>query len=301
MRSVFLFGAAVLAACITTSSASNPWNNPPKGRIAGLEHRTFRSASMNIDVGYNICLPPAGKGQQGRRLPVIYYLHGYDGNESSYLEYVQLWRESLSRQAPTILVLVNGGATSFFADAPDGSVMGETVVVKELVPHIDQSFPTLTNAAGRSLHGYSMGGFGALKLAFKYPGTFGSVVAYGATLSSAAEMQRHAGKIYARMFGRDPARFAESDPLTLLQRNADRLRGHTAIEIIVGAKDDFVNPNQRLHEALNAARIEHVYKELRGVGHKKDPLYEAAAAEGFAFSARAVARTEPKRVKTKAK
>src|SRR6185503_16370515 len=130
----------VVLLCSATGWSKTSWNNPPKGRISGLEHRTFHSASMKVDVGYNICLPPdyaAGK----KRYPVVYYLHGYTGNESSYLDYAKYWRQSLSKTGPTILVFANGGETSFFCDAPDGSIMGETVV-KELIAHIDQTFRT---------------------------------------------------------------------------------------------------------------------------------------------------------------
>ena len=60
---------------------------------------------------------------------------------------------------------------------------------------LDEKFRTMTNAAGRSLHGYSMGGFGALKLAFKHPELVRSVVAYGATLSVATEFYKHLGRV----------------------------------------------------------------------------------------------------------
>src|SRR5262245_16374427 len=122
------FIAAMIGTSLTaiTACAENSWNNPPKQRVAGLEHRTFRSPSMKVEVGYNICLPPEYRDEK-KRFPVIYYLHGYKGNESSYLEYTDYWRESLARQ-PTILVLVNGGETSFFCDSIDGTIRGETVV-----------------------------------------------------------------------------------------------------------------------------------------------------------------------------
>jgi enterochelin esterase-like enzyme len=157
--------------------------------------------------------------------------------------------------------------------------------MKELIPHIDQKFRTVTNAAGRSLHGYSMGGFGALKLAFKYPDRFGSVVAYGATLSEATEFKKHLDKVYARMFGNDPKRFTENDPLVLAERNAEKIRGHVAISLVVGSKDDFLERNRALHEKLQQSKIPHSYEEVRGAGHKKDDLYEPAALRAFEFSA----------------
>src|SRR6185436_11940683 len=111
----------------------------------------FRSAALRTDVGYNICLPAEYKTQSKQRFPVIYYLHGYEGNESSYLEYANHWRDACRRFGPSILVFVNGGEASFFCDSPDGSVPGESLVVKELIPHIDAKFRTIARPGGRSL------------------------------------------------------------------------------------------------------------------------------------------------------
>jgi endo-1,4-beta-xylanase len=265
--------------------AKTSWNNPPKGGGAYIQHGTFHSAMLKTDVGYNICLPPQYETEKQQRFPVIYYLHGYEGNESSFLDYAKYWRDAVKKFGPAILVFVNGGETSFFCDSPDGSVPGETLLVKELIPHIDQKFRTLAEAKGRSLHGYSMGGFGALKLAFKYPELFGSTVAYGATLSDAAEFKKHLGKVYSQMFGNDPKRFTESDPFVLAERNAEKIRGHVAISVIVGTKDDFLERNRALHEKLQQLKIQHNYDEVRGAGHKKDDLYEPAALRAFQFSA----------------
>src|SRR5262245_13869846 len=96
IRGVVIIGVLLSAA---TAWSKTSWDNPPKERIAGLEHRTFRSASMKVDVGYNICLPP-DYASGTKRYPVVYYLHGYTGNESSYLDYAKYWRQSLSKSAP---------------------------------------------------------------------------------------------------------------------------------------------------------------------------------------------------------
>jgi endo-1,4-beta-xylanase len=268
------------------ATAKDSWDNPPKRAQPDIRHETFHGAALKTDVGYNICLPAQYAARPEQRFPVIYYLHGYEGNESSYLEYANHWREAVKRFGPVILVFVNGGKTSFFCDAPNGSVPGETLLVKELIPHIERKFRTVANSSGRSLHGYSMGGFGALKLAFKYPELFGSVVAYGATLSDAADFKKHLGKVYAQMFGSDAQLFADNDPFALAERNAAKIRGHVAISIIVGTKDDFLERNRALHNKLEQFKIQHSYEEVRGAGHKKDDLYEPAALRGFEFSAK---------------
>jgi len=285
MRKLTFLGSVIGGLLTTiTARAEGSWNNPPKQQVAGLDHRTFRSASMKADVGYNICLPPEYRDEK-KRFPVIYYLHGYKGNESSYLEYASFWRQSLSRSGPTILVFANGGETSFFCDSPDGLVMGETVV-KELISHIDQTCRTMAQRPARSLHGYSMGGFGALKLAFKYPDLFGSVVAYGATLGSAQEMEKHLGKVYAKMFGGDKARFEANNPLALAEQNAERIRRSTRVLLTIGTKDEFLPANRQLHRRLTTLGVDVAFEEIRGARHKKEAIYESAALPGFAFTAK---------------
>jgi enterochelin esterase-like enzyme len=273
-----------LALTTATVTAKESWNNPPRRADAAVQHGTFQSRALKTEVGFNICLPPEYKANNTQRFPVIYYLHGYEGNESSYLEYAKYWREALKQCGPVILVFANGGESSFFTDAPDGSIPGETLVVKELIPSIDQKYRTLTNAAGRSLHGYSMGGFGALKLAFKYPETFGSVVAYGATLSEGPEFKKHLGKVFTKMFGNDPKGFAESDPFTLLDRNVEKIRASVAVKIIIGTKDEFLPRNRALKHKLGQLKVPITFEEVAGAKHDKDDLYEPKALSAFQFS-----------------
>lgn len=277
--------AFALLLCAVTAIGKEKWNNPPKQKVAGLEHHTFRSGTLRAEVGFNVCLPPEYAREPQRRFPVVFYLHGYDGHESSYLDYAKHWRAAITQNGPCLLVFVNGGGTSFFSDAPNGSLSAETMVVKELVPLVDAKFRTIGGRQARSLHGYSMGGFGALKLAFKHPEVFGSAVAYGATLSDAADFQRHLGKVFTQMFA-SRERFEGNNPLALAVTGPERIRD-VRVQLIIGTKDEFLNANRELHKRLDAAKITNEFIELPGVKHDKDPLYEKAAARAFAFSAKA--------------
>jgi enterochelin esterase-like enzyme len=286
MRSLIpIIALAVCFVSFAQAASGTHWNNPPKERVAGMEHRSFQSSAVKAGVGYNICLPPQYFQKKDQRFPVIYYLHGYEGNESSYLDYANYWREAASKFQAAILIFVNGGETSFFCDSADGSIRAETLLVKELIPHIDQQFRTLTNASGRALHGYSMGGFGALKLAFQYPETFGTVVAYGSTLGDAAAFKKHLGKVYAQVFGNDAKHFANNDPFVLAEQNAGKIRDRIAISLVVGTKDEFLERHRALHAKLQQLKIPHGYEEIRGGGHKKEDLYRPAALRAFQFTA----------------
>src|SRR5215212_10282839 len=76
---------------------------------------------------------------------------------------------------PALAVLPNGGPAGFYCDWPDGRWPIATVIIDELIPHVDATYRTVRERAGRCIEGQSMGGFGAARLGFKHPGLFGAV------------------------------------------------------------------------------------------------------------------------------
>src|SRR5204863_8096931 len=87
--------------------------------------------------------------------------------------------DAASRKAklpPLIFVVVNGGRYTRYYDSLDHSIMMETTVIQELIPHIDATYRTVATSGGRAIQGESMGGMGSLKFAFKYPELFSSAV-----------------------------------------------------------------------------------------------------------------------------
>ena len=58
------------------------WVNRPSTLPAGVQHRTLQSPSMKHEVGWSIYLPPEYDSSQ-QRYPVVYWLHGAGGNETS--------------------------------------------------------------------------------------------------------------------------------------------------------------------------------------------------------------------------
>jgi enterochelin esterase-like enzyme len=280
-----------LIAIVAASAPASDWNHPPDQKIPGVQHSAFHSASMKVDVGFNIYLPPGYASRSAERFPVIYYLHGIKGHESSYLGYAQLLNRAIESKAirPVILVFANGGPTSFFSDSPDHSIMGETVIVRELIPHIDANFRTIASGSARALHGFSMGGSGALKIGFKFPEMFCAIVTYDALLSDAMRFRAEEKKLFTKIFG-DDAGFARNDPFTLLPQHRPKLQ-NLAIQIVVADDErEVVQGNRKLHSALEAAKVPHDFKELPGVSHKKEQLFEKAALPAFEFTDRAFQR-----------
>jgi diacylglycerol O-acyltransferase/trehalose O-mycolyltransferase len=152
------------------------------GRVVTL---TLNSRAMGDQQTVNVLLPQNYK-KSGRRYPVLYLLHGAGGDNRTYLDEYPL--EALVGNMPVIVVMPdgsgpdasgvkrNGGYSDWFgvaAGQPGPAFAWETYHLRELVPFIDRTFPTVPGAAGRAIAGISMGGGGAMKYAAAYPGTFG--------------------------------------------------------------------------------------------------------------------------------
>lgn len=246
-----------------------PWVVPPPKRQPFLEHHTFHSPSMNVDVGYNIYLPPGYAESRDQKYPIIFWLHGFTCHESNdqfpAAQVDQAIREG--KIPPLLFCYGNGGSSAFYCDSTDGKILSETMIVKEYIPYIEKTWRGLGTREGRALQGMSMGGHGALRLAFKYPERFSSVVAYAGGFLDEDEVQRRHPEVVGQMFGGDKANFRPHMPETLLRKNQERIRGAIPIRMIVGTKDFLLEHNRRIHALLMELGVDHEYEEVDGVNH----------------------------------
>lgn len=263
------------------------WFNEPKNPQPGISHHGYHSASMDKEVGYNLWLPPGYEGS-GKRYPVIYWLHGRNNTESSDSYPAHYLADGIAAGTlpPMILVYASGGSQTNYCDSYDGKYMGETTVIKELIPYIDRTYRTIASRDGRAIQGMSMGGFGAMRLALKYPDLFSSVVAFAGGYRWPEELATSPHPSYAEMFHSDPEIFRAQHPETWARRNAKRIRGRLAIRIYVGTEDPGLKGNRRMHALLDELKIPNGYQEFDGIAHNLKLLAANVKEENFAFAAR---------------
>lgn len=159
------------------------WVNRPKSLPTGVLHATFKSPSMDEDVGYCIYLPPQYEHQPNQRYPVVYYLHGgRPGSEAKSVKLAHKIHAAISKKqvAPMIYVFVNGGPVSHYNMPDRAEAQGADVFIKELIPHIDTTYRTIAQREGRAIEGFSQGGRGTTRLMFRYPELFCSAAPGGA-------------------------------------------------------------------------------------------------------------------------
>ena len=260
---------------------SQPWNNPNGGSLpAGCQHLTYYSAANNTTIGYVIYLPPDYTTNTSARYPVVYSLHGMGGNEWGNLPYAQLLQSKINSKEinPMIMVFVSGRGNTFFADAKDGSVKCETSIIKELIPHVDSLFRTLPDRGHRAVNGISMGGFGALMLAFKHFELFGHVCSDIAALVNwdTLSAQQFDQSIPQKIFGADSAYFnGNYYPPNFVKKNADTLKAlGTTVHMADNPQDTPMGPlysyNLSMRALLKSKGIPVQFDSAAGVGHSAD-------------------------------
>jgi enterochelin esterase-like enzyme len=258
------------------------WLDPDRNEPAGTHYRTFKSELVAGEVSYLVYLPPDYDKNSTQRYPVVYWLHGYGGSMRAGVSFVKPLDAAIrAGKAPTmIVVLVNGTAASFYCDSADGKRPVDSLLVKELVPHVDQAYRTIARREARAVEGFSMGGYGAAHLGFKHPEAFGLVSIMAGALTDSVEwgpLKPPQGGRRANMLElakSNPSYFAANDLATLIRHNAEAIRGKVKVRMVVGTDDTLLPNNQTLHEFLTQLKIEHSYEEVLGVGHDTRRVYE---------------------------
>jgi endo-1,4-beta-xylanase len=195
------------------------------------------------------------------------------------------------RLEPLIIVFPNGlrGAT-MYCDSRDGAYPVETVIVKDLIAHVDARYRTIAGREGRALDGFSMGGFGAAHLGFKYPEVFGVVSIQAPPLLDPELHSPLPARAWSRLFptamGGDLEYFRANDPFTLVARNADALRDRSVIRIIAHAENEnwLVPRCDQLHGLLLKHGIAHHFLCLTNVkSHSPNQVMDTLGDAGLLF------------------
>jgi S-formylglutathione hydrolase len=147
----------------------------------GLEHNLLGDPA---DQKVSIYLPEAYKREPGRRFAVLYFLHGYTDPMPRHeaAEEMRATMDGLIASGaaqPFIIVLPNGLNKYGGAFYANSSTTGnwDDYITKDVVGYVDAHYRTLATVEHRAIAGHSMGGYGALTLAFRHPDVFSAVYA----------------------------------------------------------------------------------------------------------------------------
>jgi len=263
----------------------------------GVTHHVFRSASVKGDVSYHLYRPAAYEAEPTRRFPVVYWLHGSGGGLPGIASVAARFDRAIreGKTPPCLVVFVNGLEMGMYVDWADGSAPVESMIVRDLLPHVDATYRTVAKREGRLLDGFSMGGYGSARLAFKHTDLFRAASIVGAgplqpELNNTPRASRiQASDLLKRAFGGDQAKFRAASPRVIAERNARTIAQGTLVRMVVGDKDETFGNNEDFHRHLESLRIPHTWAVIPGVGHDPDRVFNALGDDNWEFYRKAFA------------
>ncbi len=253
MLTVLLFMA--VAACAHTSPQVGI-----RGQQSLPQGDTIEVMSRAMDrVIKNVVIVPEryyDADLQQERYPVIYLLHGAAGDYSDWATRANL--DTLSTMYGIIIVCPDGQDSWYFDSPVDPKMQFETYVSKELVEYIDSHYRTHANRYMRAITGLSMGGHGALFLAFRHPDVFWSCGSMSGCMNISKFPDRWHIKDRLGDYESNMQRWDEHAVCNLIgQVKASTLEPAQNIIIDDGTKDIFYAHNMAMHEMLLEAGIDH--------------------------------------------
>jgi len=257
---------------------------------SSIEFGSFDSKCLGMQSRYSVFLPPSYAKNPSRTYPVIYFLHGLNNDETSWTVerygHIQTTLEQMivSGKLPEFIMVHPRGDNGFYCNYIDGSRRYEDLVTQELIAYMETRYRASKGRENRAIAGTSMGGYGALKIAMKFPDRYAAAVGQSPILfpgTNPLELTEEAksSRFYSfflnmlrPIFG-DPVRqelWDANNPLVLASKQ--KLDG-LKIYFDYGTDDRYI-PLTRLDEGskaldrkLTEAKIPHVFKVRPGEPH----------------------------------
>lgn len=219
---------------------------------ATVDTVTTFSPSMKKDIKAVVVRPASY--DKGKSYPVVYLLHGYSDSYAGWVKKVKAVSASAD-QYNMIIVCPDGNFSSWYFDSPiDSSWKYETYVSKELVNWVDEHYSTIKSRTGRAITGLSMGGHGALYLAFRHQDVFGAA----GSMSGGVDLRPFPlNWDIAKRIGSYKDHPEEWEKNSVINLTHLLTRESLALIIDCGTSDFFYVVNVNLHEKLLERNIPH--------------------------------------------
>ena len=227
---------------------------------AEVDTISIYSSAMKKSSKCVIILPDSYKGDQEKQFPVVYLLHGYSGNYSNWISKVPALAD-YADQYNFIIVCPDGAYSSWYFDSQvDENSRYKTYVGVEVPAYIDSAYHTFPDRNSRAIAGLSMGGHGAIYLAWNFPETFGAA----GSMSGAVNLIPWKGKYRLEKVLGDTTNSNAFYNYSVVNMVKRPLVNFPALIIDCGINDPFINDNRLLHSNLISLEIPHVYIERPG-------------------------------------
>jgi len=288
-------GALAAAPCQNPRAEASRWITAPVTGV-GLTQRIFHSNSAGTEVSYHVYVPPTYEAEPGRRFAVLYWLHGTGGGIARVPMIAARFDAAMKsgEMPPMIVVFPHGLPAGMWLDSKDGSTPIESILIKDLIPHVDACLRSVATREGRLLEGFSMGGYGVARLGFRYPQMFTAVLMLAAgplqpeLWSTPRASDEERGRLMKTVYGDDMGFFREQSPWSQAEQAVKAGAKLPRFRQIVGTADETYPANLEFHRHLKALGVEHEYVELSGVRHALPAIWAALGSDSWSFYAQSL-------------
>lgn len=234
---------------------------------------TFWSPVLGLDWNCSVAFPAGydDPANAGRRWPLMILLHGAYGNHTNLPERIDVpgMLEALNAEGalPEFITVFPDGFNSYYIDGP--TLKMETAIIRDLIPYFEHNYPVCTAPKSRVIGGISMGGYGAVRLALKYPELFSMAAGISPALWEFPTEDSAVRKTW-RLFGNDrtsfdPEIWERFHPLRLLSGYSEKL-SPVSFLLLSGGADTDVPPEAVLRFSKRLSPRADVITEIRPDG-----------------------------------
>ena len=236
------------------------------GQVRVVED-SLTSRSLGRSVRYAVLLPE-GYSSSNEQYAVLYLLHGFNQDHTAWYQSTDLVHEL--RPLPLIIVSFDAGNSWYVNSATVPQDRFDDLFIRDVIPFIDSRYRTKADRSHRFIGGMSMGAYGTLRYALKFPSLFSVAAAMSPSIQfpagledSAIVARRSAGSNASvrAAFGAVRSAAWDSSDIMLLARSADAA---TAPYIILadGAQDGIPEVVTQTHDLAAILRARTVPFEM---------------------------------------
>ena len=245
--------------------------------MALLQVNTYSMALSRI-ITFHVLLPNdappemlAGNHCYDRPIKTLYLLHGFSGSTQDWLTGSLIQELSLKYN---LAVVMPAGENSFYLNGKGTGRAYETFIAEELPAYCQKTFGLSEKTEDNFIGGLSMGGFGAIHTALKYPEHFGKMFGLSSALIVNGIKGMKPGEkndiadydYYAQIFGDlDQLEESANNPEYLVAERKKKGGTIQPIFMACGTEDFLLNENREFRDFLVKEGVDVIYRESTGI------------------------------------
>lgn len=240
-----------------------------------LEYLQLHSQILNSEVRYSIYLPD-DYHSSNRKYPVLYLLHGWTDNETSWIQMGTV-KEIVDKTlhngkcVPMIIVMPDAG-DSWYINSHDKKNCYEDMFIQELIPFIEKNYHARTQSEYRAIAGLSMGGYGSFLYTLHHPTLFSACAPLSAAVYTEDMIKKsqsvRRNTLFEKLYGKGilTEHWKENSITHLMKKMPAEQFPKTSYYIDCGDEDHLLEGNYEVHTLLSEKQIPHEFR-VRDGGH----------------------------------